>query len=144
MVMSVGQVAKRAGVSVATLHFYEERGLIFSTRNPGNQRRYDRQILRRIAVIKAAQTIGMTLQEIADALASLPKNRAPKKDEWEKLATAWSQRLEEKIQRLKTLQSDLGSCINCGCLSLDTCALYNPDDSRGITKPGAKLSSQET
>lgn len=142
MVMSVGQVAERTGVSVATLHFYEEKGLIFSTRNAGNQRRYDRQILRRIAVIKAAQTIGLTLQEIADALAHLPKNRAPRKEEWEQLAKAWNQTLEERIQQLRTLQSNLSGCIYCGCLSMDSCALYNPDDAKGVRQPGAGLSKK--
>lgn len=140
MDMSVGQVAKRAGISVATLHFYEQKGLIFSSRNAGNQRRYPRQILRRIAVIKAAQNVGLTLQEIADQLAYLPKHRAPKKDEWETLANHWQQQLTKKIQQLQTLQTQLGSCINCGCLSLDSCALYNPEDSKPVTQAGAKLS----
>jgi len=140
MVLSIGQVAKRAGVSVATLHFYEQKGLIYSDRNPGNQRRYDRQILRRIAVIKAAQNVGLTLQEISLALAHLPKHKAPKKQQWEEMAHSWHQKLEEKINSLKNLQTQLGSCIYCGCLSLESCALYNPEDSLGISAPGAKLS----
>ena len=139
MIMSVGEVAKRAGVSVSTLHFYEGKGLIFSTRNQGNQRRYDRQILRRIAVIKAAQNIGLTLSEIVEALSHLPKNRAPKKEEWEELAKIWNEKLEERIEKLKRLQENLSGCIYCGCLSMDSCALYNPDDSEGIVKPGASL-----
>ena len=139
MNMSIGQVAKRAGISIATLHFYEHKGLIYSDRNPANQRRYDRQILRRIAVIKAAQNVGLTLQEISIALAHLPKHKAPKKQQWEEMAQAWHQKLEEKINSLKNLQSQLGSCIYCGCLSLESCALYNPQDSRGILEPGAKL-----
>lgn len=138
--MSVGQVAKRAGISVATLHFYEQKGLIYSSRNAGNQRRYPRQILRRIAVIKAAQNVGLSLQEIANQLSHLPKHRAPKKEEWEKLAQSWQQQLAQKIQNLKALQTQLGSCINCGCLSLESCALYNPDDRKGILEAGAKLS----
>ncbi|GAB3522155.1 redox-sensitive transcriptional activator SoxR [Photobacterium alginatilyticum] len=144
MDMSVGEVAKRAGVTVATLHFYEEKGLIYSSRNQANQRRYDRQILRRIAVIKAAQNVGLTLQEISAELEHLPKHKAPKKKEWEKLAQDWHQKLEEKIQSLRALQTQLGSCIQCGCLSLDSCALYNPDDSRGIKQAGAKLSHPES
>lgn len=140
MDMSVGQVAKRAGISVATLHFYEQKGLIYSSRNAGNQRRYPRQILRRIAVIKAAQNVGLTLQEISEQLAYLPKHRAPKKEEWETLAQHWQQQLTQKIQSLKALQNQLGSCINCGCLSLDSCALYNPQDSKAVTQAGAKLS----
>ncbi|OEE77797.1 redox-sensitive transcriptional activator SoxR [Vibrio genomosp. F6] len=139
MDMRIGEVAKRAGVSVPTLHFYEEKGLIYSSRNQSNQRRYDRQILRRIAVIKAAQNVGLTLQEISEALGHLPKHKAPKREEWEQLAKTWHQALEEKIAHLKNLQTQLGSCIQCGCLSLEKCALYNPEDSRGIKKPGAKL-----
>ncbi|WP_194091190.1 redox-sensitive transcriptional activator SoxR [Vibrio hibernica] len=140
MDMTVGQVAKRAGVSIATLHFYEQKGLIYSTRTIANQRRYSNQILRRIAVIKAAQNVGLTLQEISAALAHLPKNKTPKKEEWEQMSQGWHQMLDEKIQNLQTLQTQLGSCINCGCLSLDSCALYNPQDSRGIIQAGAKLS----
>ncbi|WCE32105.1 redox-sensitive transcriptional activator SoxR [Vibrio sp. SCSIO 43137] len=139
MDLSVGQVAKRAGVSVPTLHFYEQKGLISSSRNAGNQRRYSRHVLRRIAVIKAAQNVGLTLGEISEALAFLPKDKAPKKEEWEALAAGWQQRLEEKISSLQAMQNQLGSCINCGCLSLESCSLYNPDDSKAINRPGAKL-----
>lgn len=140
MDMSVGKVAKRAGISVATLHFYEQKGLIYSSRNAGNQRRYPRQILRRIAVIKAAQNVGLSLQEIANQLSHLPKHRAPKKEEWEELAQSWQHQLTQKIQSLKALKTQLGSCINCGCLSLESCALYNPDDRKGVLEAGAKLS----
>lgn len=139
MEMSVGQVAERAGISVPTLHFYEKKGLISSTRNNGNQRRYSRQVLRRIAVIKAAQNVGLTLAEITEAMSHLPTHKAPTKAQWEQLSTDWHDRLEEKIENLKSLQSQLGSCINCGCLSLESCALYNPDDSKGIMDAGAKL-----
>ncbi len=143
MDMSVGQVAKRAGISVPTLHFYEKKGLITSNRNHGNQRRYNRQVLRRIAVIKAAQNVGLTLSEIAEALSHLPKNKAPKKEEWEQLSTSWHDKLEEKIQSLKSMQSQLSSCIYCGCLSLDSCALYNPQDTKGIKETGAKLANPD-
>lgn len=139
MEMSVGQVAKRAGVSVPTLHFYEKKGLISSHRNHGNQRRYNRQVLRRIAVIKAAQNVGLTLSEIAHALDALPKDKAPNRGEWEELAANWHDRLEAKIESLKKMQNQLGGCIQCGCLSLESCKLYNPDDSEGIHKAGAKL-----
>ena len=101
MDMTVGQVAKRAGVSIATLHFYEQKGLIYSTRTTANQRRYSNQILRRIAVIKAAQNVGLTLQEISAALAHLPKNKTPKKEEWEKMSQGWHQMLDEKIKNLQ-------------------------------------------
>ena len=143
MSMTVGQVAKRSGINVSTLHFYEEKGLIVSTRDHANRRRYDRQILRRIAVIKAAQNIGLSLQEISEALSDLPKHRAPKQEEWEKLAKEWEQILEQKIQALRSLQTKLGSCINCGCLSLGSCELYNPEDSKGIYEPGARLVTKD-
>ncbi|MCG9629602.1 redox-sensitive transcriptional activator SoxR [Vibrio sp. Isolate30] len=139
MHMTVGQVAKRAGVSVPTLHFYEKKGLITSTRDQGNRRQFDRQILRRIAVIKAAQNIGLSLQEIIDALATLPTHRAPKKEEWEQLALDWNKQLEAKIQSLKKLQNELSGCIHCGCLSMEKCKLYNPDDTKGVHEAGGSL-----
>ncbi|MCL9781941.1 redox-sensitive transcriptional activator SoxR [Vibrio sp. S4M6] len=139
MDMSVGEVAKRAGVSVATLHFYEDKGLIHSTRNAGNQRRFQKPVLRRIAVIKAAQNVGMTLKEISDALGYLPKHKAPSRKDWEELAQSWHEKIESKIETLQALQTQLGSCINCGCLSLENCKLYNPDDTKGVTEPGARL-----
>lgn len=139
MEMSVGQVAKRSGVSVATLHFYESKGLIFSHRTAANQRRYSQHILRRIAFIKAAQNVGLTLNDIADALEQLPKHQAPSKDEWEQLARSWHDLLEMRIQSLKALQTQLGSCIHCGCLSLERCALYNPNDTKGVFHSGAAL-----
>ncbi|WP_318515314.1 redox-sensitive transcriptional activator SoxR [Photobacterium leiognathi] len=141
MELSVGQVAKRAGVSVSTLHFYEQKELIISYRTASNQRRYKRSILRRIAVIKAAQNVGLTLQEIKQALAHIPLNENVKKEQWEQLSTIWHQILEEKMHELKQLQTQLGSCIQCGCLSMESCALYNNNDSNGIMTAGAKLSS---
>ncbi|CAH0528774.1 redox-sensitive transcriptional activator SoxR [Vibrio hippocampi] len=143
MDMSVGQVAQRAGISVPTLHFYEKKGLISSSRNAGNQRRYHRQVLRRLAVIKAAQNVGLTLGEISEALAHLPKDKAPKKAQWEQLSAQWHQELEVKINNLKALQNQLGSCIQCGCLSLESCALYNPDDQMGAKRSGANLLDSE-
>ncbi|WP_419240879.1 redox-sensitive transcriptional activator SoxR [Photobacterium leiognathi] len=141
MELSVGQVAKRAGVSVSTLHFYEQKELIISYRTTSNQRRYRRSVLRRIAVIKAAQNVGLTLQEIKQALAHIPLNENVKKEQWEQLSTIWHQKLEEKMHELKQLQTQLGSCIQCGCLSMESCALYNNNDSNGIMTAGAKLSS---
>ena len=137
--LTVGQVAKRSAVKVSTLHFYEEKGLIISTRNNANQRIYDRQILRRISVIKAAQSIGFSLQEIIEMLSSLPLHTAPTDNEWEKLAKIWEEKLDEKINQLQYLKSTLGQCINCGCLSLKNCGLYNPADSNGVHTPGARL-----
>ncbi|ADT87332.1 MULTISPECIES: redox-sensitive transcriptional activator SoxR [Vibrio] len=133
MEMTVGEVAQRAGVKVSTLHFYEQKGLIHSWRNAGNQRRYHRNVLRRLAVIKAAQMVGLTLDEVAESLADLPKHQAPSRQEWEQMASNWNAMLEHRIAQLKALQSDLGGCIGCGCLSMESCAIYNPQDIRAQT-----------
>ncbi|WP_337163061.1 redox-sensitive transcriptional activator SoxR [Vibrio fluvialis] len=133
MEMTVGEVAQRAGVKVSTLHFYEQKGLIHSWRNAGNQRRYHRNVLRRIAVIKAAQMVGLTLDEVAESLANLPKHQAPSRQEWEQMASNWNAMLEHRIAQLKALQKDLGGCIGCGCLSMESCAIYNPQDIRAQT-----------
>ncbi|ENJ7184837.1 redox-sensitive transcriptional activator SoxR [Vibrio fluvialis] len=133
MDMTVGEVAQRAGVKVSTLHFYEQKGLIHSWRNAGNQRRYHRNVLRRIAVIKAAQMVGLTLEEVAESLADLPKHKAPSRQEWEQMASNWNAMLEHRIAQLKALQNDLGGCIGCGCLSMESCAIYNPQDIRAQT-----------
>ncbi|MBF9000305.1 redox-sensitive transcriptional activator SoxR [Vibrio nitrifigilis] len=133
MEMTVGEVAKRAGVKVSTLHFYEQKGLISSWRNAGNQRRYDRQVLRRVAVIKAAQTVGLTLEEIGDSLAVLPKHKAPTREQWQQMATHWQAMLNHRIRQLEALKNDLDGCIGCGCLSLESCAIYNPQDVRAET-----------
>jgi len=128
MEMSVGQIAKRAGIKVSTLHFYEQKGLIESWRNNGNQRRYDRSVLRRIAVIKTAQQLGMSLQEIALAIQHFPKNHAPTEVEWAVMADIWKSQLDERIRRLQLLRDNLTECIGCGCLSNSKCRLRNPDD----------------
>ncbi|ELE5890809.1 redox-sensitive transcriptional activator SoxR [Vibrio fluvialis] len=133
MEMTVGEVAQRAGVKVSTLHFYEQKGLIHSWRNAGNQRRYHRNVLRRIAVIKAAQMVGLTLEEVAESLADLPKHQAPSRQEWEQMASNWNAMLDHRIAQLKALQNDLGGCIGCGCLSMESCAIYNPQDIRAQT-----------
>lgn len=139
MDMSVGQVAERAGVKVSALHFYEQKGLISSWRNQGNQRRYDRSVIRRVAVIKAAQQVGMSLEEIAQAFAVLPKHKAPTKAQWEAMATQWHADLEHRILQLKALQRDLNGCIGCGCLSLENCNLRNPEDARAVDHTGESL-----
>lgn len=125
---TVGRVAKRSGVKVSTLHFYETRGLIFSRRNAGNQRRYSADVLRRIAVIKAAQKLGITLEEIREALATLPDNRTPTQRDWKALSARWQRRLNVRIATLERLRDSLTGCIGCGCLSMKTCPLYNADD----------------
>jgi MerR family transcriptional regulator, redox-sensitive transcriptional activator SoxR len=126
--LSVGEVAARSGVAVSAIHFYESKGLIGSRRNQGNQRRYPRGILRRVAVIKVAQRIGMPLAMIGEALASLPQGRAPTAADWRKLSVAWKQDLNERIDRMTRLRDNLSGCIGCGCLSLKVCPLRNPMD----------------
>lgn len=130
MEMMIGEVARRAGIKVSTLHFYEQKGLIYSWRNQGNQRCYHRSVLRRIAVIKAAQMVGLTLEEIAVSLSELPKHQAPSQKQWRQMASNWNSMLEHRIQQLKALQNNLGGCIGCGCLSIESCAIYNPQDIR--------------
>jgi len=139
MEMSVGQVARRAVVKVSTLHFYEQKGLIQSWRNAGNQRRYDRSVLRRIAVIKMAQKLGMSLQEITQALSHLPKDNAPTEEEWRVMANVWKLQLDERIHRLQTLRDELDECIGCGCLSINKCKLRNPQDMLAQEGKGAVL-----
>lgn len=139
MELSVGQVAQRAGVAVSTLHFYESKGLIHSVRNAGNQRRYPREILRRVAVIKVAQRAGIPLAEIAQALSALPENRTPTARDWQRLSTRWRQQLEQRIDRLTRMRDQMDRCIGCGCLSLKSCPLRNPDDVLGDQGAGARL-----
>ncbi|CAM3348085.1 redox-sensitive transcriptional activator SoxR [Nocardioides dubius] len=123
-----GEVARRAGVAVSALHFYEREGLIASTRNAGNQRRYHRDVLRRIGFIRAAQGVGISLAEIRTALATLPDERTPTKADWSKLSRAWRGTLDARIARLERLRDTLDDCIGCGCLSMKSCQLANPDD----------------
>ncbi len=139
MEMSVGQVATRAGVKVSTLHFYEQKGLIQSWRNTGNQRRYDRSVLRRISVIKMAQKLGVSLQEITLALSHLPKGKAPTEKDWRDMANVWKLQLDERINRLQALRNELDECIGCGCLSINKCKLRNPQDILAQTGKGAIL-----
>jgi MerR family redox-sensitive transcriptional activator SoxR len=137
--LSVGQVAKRCGIKVSTLHFYETKGLISSFRNTGNQRRYKREVLRRISVIKAAQKIGITLAEIQQAFAKLPNQRTPNKDDWAQLSTFWQQVLDQRIQYMQKLRDSLTGCIGCGCLSMNKCPIYNPDDILATEGVGAVI-----
>lgn len=136
--LSVGQVAARSGVSVSALHFYEAEGLIESRRTSGNQRRYPREALRRVAFIRAAQGVGIPLRQIKAALQLLPDNRTPTRGDWERLSTAWRNDLDERITRLRQLRNRLSGCIGCGCLSLDLCQLVNPDDILGNDGPGPR------
>jgi MerR family transcriptional regulator, redox-sensitive transcriptional activator SoxR len=135
--LSVGEVAKRSGVAVSTLHFYEAEGLIQSWRNQGNQRRYPRDVLRRVAVIKVAQRTGIPLASIRKALATLPNGRTPNAQDWERLSKKWAVELDERIAQLTRLREQLSGCIGCGCLSLGTCPLRNERDRLAKLGPGA-------
>lgn len=137
--LSVGEVAERSGVPVSTLHFYESKGLIHSNRNRGNQRRYPRSILRRVAVIKVAQKTGIPLSEIADALSALPHDRPLTAEDWRSLSKTWREGLDERIARLSALRDQLEGCIGCGCLSMHDCPLRNPHDELGTSGSGARL-----
>lgn len=136
--LPIGEVAARSGVSVATIRFYEERGLVTSVRTAGNQRRFERHVLRRIAVVRAGQRFGLGLAEIADALATLPTDRAPTKRDWQRLSRAWHATLTVRIEAMTRVRDDLASCIGCGCLSLRACPVYNHDDALSAEGPGAR------
>lgn len=135
---SVGQVAERSGLSVSALHFYEREGLITSTRNEGNQRRYSRDTLRRLAFIRASQRVGIPLATIKEALDALPKQRTPREDDWAALSKVWKVRLESQIEELIRLRDDLTNCIGCGCLSFKRCLLVNPGDQMAMEGPGPR------
>ncbi|KAA5803433.1 redox-sensitive transcriptional activator SoxR [Alkalicaulis satelles] len=137
--LSVGDLAARAGVSVSTLHFYETKGLIASTRTGGNQRRFGRDVLRRVAVIRVAQRAGVPLAEIRQALDALPARRTPTAADWAKLSEGWKAQLEARIASLTHLKDQLDGCIGCGCLSLSDCPLRNPGDALAKEGPGARL-----
>lgn len=137
--LTVGEVAERSGVAVSTLHFYETKGLIRSNRSRGNQRRYPRGVLRRVAVIKVAQRTGIPLSEIQSALSVLPDDRPLTVEDWGKLSKTWRQQLDERIAKLTALRDQLTGCIGCGCLSLKVCPLRNPGDRLSGLGPGPRL-----
>ncbi|HKC26918.1 MAG TPA: redox-sensitive transcriptional activator SoxR [Jatrophihabitans sp.] len=126
--LTVSQVAERSGFAPSALRFYERNGLLHATRTAGNQRRYERSVLRRLAFIRAARNVGLTLDEVAAALATLPDGRTPTRADWARLSRGWQQRLDDQIAALAKLRDGLDSCIGCGCLSLKTCAIQNPGD----------------
>lgn len=136
--LTVGQLARRSGVTVTALHFYEERGLLSSKRTAGNQRRYPRHALRRIAFIRVAQRVGIPLREIGEALAELPADRAPTQEDWELLSARWQTDLDLRIAQLVRLRDKLSDCIGCGCLSLERCLLRNRDDRLGAGGSGPR------
>jgi MerR family redox-sensitive transcriptional activator SoxR len=136
--LTIGETARRAGLATSALRFYEDEGLIESERTSGNQRRYRRSELRRIAVIRAAQTFGLSLAEIREALETLPDGRIPTRADWERLSASWRGLIDDRIAALERLRNEVSSCIGCGCLSLETCALYNDGDRAARYGAGAR------
>lgn len=137
--LTVGEVAARSGIRVSAVHFYENKGLIHAARSSGNQRRFAREVLRRIAVIKVAQRAGIPLIRIKQAFSELPAHRAPNRRDWERLSEEWRAELDRRIERLIRLRDQLSGCIGCGCLSTGVCPLRNPDDALGAEGPGPRL-----
>jgi MerR family redox-sensitive transcriptional activator SoxR len=136
--LSVGELAERSGVAVSALHFYESEGLIAARRTAGNQRRFARETLRRVAFIRASQRVGLPLRRIREALDSLPDNRTPTRRDWARLSDAWRVDLDARLAALEALRDGLSGCIGCGCLSVERCRLANPDDVLGELGPGAR------
>jgi MerR family redox-sensitive transcriptional activator SoxR len=136
--LTVGQLSERSGVAVSALHFYERQLLIASRRTSGNQRRYRRDALRRVALIRVAQRVGIPLAEVRAALAELPDNRTPNRADWSRLSQRWHDELEERIRNLEQLRDDFTNCIGCGCLSLDKCRMTNPQDTLAEHGPGPR------
>lgn len=137
--LSVGQVADRSGLPISTLHFYERKGLIASTRNSANHRIYRREVLRRVTVIKVAQNAGVPLSEIAKALSSLPSRAVPNTEEWARMSEDWHDDLTRRIEALTALRDKIAGCIGCGCLSVKRCPLVNENDQLASEGPGARL-----
>ena len=136
--LSIGEVAARGGITPSALRFYEAQGLLRAARTDGGRRRYERDVLRRVAFIRVAQRVGLTLEEVRDALGTLPDERTPTAKDWARLSRAWQPRLDEQIAVLTALRDELVSCIGCGCLSLRVCKLYNPDDGAATLGPGPR------
>jgi MerR family redox-sensitive transcriptional activator SoxR len=137
--LTVGEIAERSGVAVSTIHFYEKKGLIASVRSAGNQRRFPRAELRRVAIVKVAQRAGISLSEVRAALDGLPSKRAITAKDWARLSKRWQDDLDRRIRHLSALRDQLGGCIGCGCLSLDACPMRNPMDVLSEEGPGPRL-----
>jgi MerR family transcriptional regulator, redox-sensitive transcriptional activator SoxR len=137
--LTIGELSERSGLATSAIRYYEDRGLVTSRRTTGNQRRYERPMLRRLAFIRTAQRVGLSLEEIEEALATLPSNRTPTKADWTRLSRAWRPRLDARIAQLERLRDTLDSCIGCGCLSLKRCTLSNPGDVVAARGPGPVL-----
>jgi MerR family transcriptional regulator, redox-sensitive transcriptional activator SoxR len=141
--LTIGELAARSGVAPSALRFYEGAGLITSRRTSGNQRRYQRATLRRVAFIQAGKAAGIPLERIRTALATLPSDRSPTREDWERLSRGWRDDLDRRIATLEALRSRLTTCIGCGCLSIDACDLLNPDDEAGSLGPGAQYLEED-
>ena len=136
--LSIGAVSERTGVAASALRFYETEGLVHAVRSAGGQRRYHRDVIRRVSFVRIAQEVGLTLGEIKEALASLPEHRTPTQRDWHRLATSWGPRLDEQIAMLERLRDRLEGCIGCGCLSLQVCRIMNPGDVVAERGPGPR------
>jgi MerR family transcriptional regulator, redox-sensitive transcriptional activator SoxR len=136
--LTVSEVSRRSGFAPSALRFYEDKGLIEASRTPGQQRRYERVVLRRLAFIRAASNVGLTLDEIAEELRTLPRGRTPTAEDWRHISQDWRARLDERIAAIEALRDRLDGCIGCGCLSLGSCSLYNPEDVLGVSAQGAR------
>ncbi len=137
-ILSIGEVAARSGVATSALRFYEREGLLHSARSASGQRRYDREVLRRVAFIRVAQRVGLTLADIRVAMATLPDERTPTVADWARLSRGWRTRLDDQIKLLEHLRDELTSCIGCGCLSFKSCRLYNPLDAAAVLGDGPR------
>ena len=135
--LTVGEVVRRSGLAASALRYYEREGLIEAARTSGGQRRYERNVLRRLAFVRAARNVGLSLEEVREALARLPSSRTPTRADWTAISRGWRARLDEQIQALEGLRDGLDSCIGCGCLSLTRCRISNPDDAVGARVSGA-------
>ena len=142
--LTIGELSARSGVSPSALRFYETNGLITSWRTDGNQRRYDRAVLRRIALIQAGSAAGIPLKRIREALHTLPAGRTPSRRDWERLSSAWRSDLDARIAGLTAIRDRLSTCIGCGCLSIDRCELLNPEDEAGRAGPGARYFERDS
>lgn len=137
--VTIGALSERTGVATSALRFYEAEGLISASRSEGGQRRYSRDVLRRVSFILVAQQVGLTLDEIRTALGSLPDSRTPTQKDWQRLSNSWRPLIDARIAMLERLRDRLGRCIGCGCLSLGICRLLNPDDRVAIRGAGPRF-----
>ena len=135
--LTIGELTRRSGLAASALRFYEREGLISATRTSGGQRRYERAVLRRLAFIRAARSVGLSLDEVREAMNGLPSARTPTKADWTAISRSWSKRLDEQIEALSALRDKLDSCIGCGCLSLARCRISNSEDAAGQNGSGA-------